>query len=443
MKTYPLLAARIFNVPLLIHPQRLDAIIAGIGPRLLGLSLDKLGAELAGGTVQASAQPEMFATTTATSICEDGGYCIADGVAVVSMIGPLVHRSRMQADCSMLWGYSDFLGRIEHAVKNPDVTAIVIMADTPGGEAQGAFECAQRLFDLRGQKPIRCVADGMLASAGYLIGSAADEVITTKTGYSGSIGVVMRHVDFSKGLADDGIAVTHVYAGAHKIDGNQFEPLPDSVRADMQAEVDDLYQMFVSAVSLHRGLTPEAVRGTEARVYRGVSAVAAGLADRIGTVDGVIAELANATSTRFVSLPPATPDNVGAPAMTGTTQPTAATPATAADLDRARAEGHAAGIADERARVSAIQSHVDAAANPGIAQMCISQGLSADQAGAILSAAPKPQAAALAPANPLAAAMAAIGNPDVKPDAASATSADAQAAAVAGIVAVSTRKRAA
>ena len=33
---YPHLAARLFNTPLFVHPQKLDAIIAGLGARLLG-----------------------------------------------------------------------------------------------------------------------------------------------------------------------------------------------------------------------------------------------------------------------------------------------------------------------------------------------------------------------------------------------------------------------
>ena len=36
-RTYPHLADRLLNTPLLLHPQKLDAIIAGLGQRLLGV----------------------------------------------------------------------------------------------------------------------------------------------------------------------------------------------------------------------------------------------------------------------------------------------------------------------------------------------------------------------------------------------------------------------
>ena len=61
----------------------------------------------------------------------------------------------------------------------------------------------------------------------------------------------------------------------HKIDGNQFEPLPAAVRADFQAEIDALYADFVQAVAKQRGMSAEAVIATQAQTYRGAAAVSA------------------------------------------------------------------------------------------------------------------------------------------------------------------------
>lgn len=438
MKNYPHLAARVFNTPLLIHPQKLDAIVAGLGSRLLGV--DEGAVAIFQATADAS--PQLFSTRKGER-AQSRGYRIIDGVAVVGVNGALVHRSRMEADSSFLLGYNDIAADVEDAMANADVHAILLNFDSPGGEVQGAFELGQRILDLRGKKPIKAIADGMAASAAYLSGSAADELVITKTGYAGSIGVVMRHVDFSRALANDGINVTHIFAGDHKVDGHPFAPLPDAVRADLQAEIDSLYQMFIDAVVTHRGLSADAVRATQARTYRGVSAVAAGLADRLGTTDQLIAELAALRSARSYGLPAqATATHQGASMSTtapaGTPQP--ATGLTQADLDRARAEGHTAGhaegVATERARVSAIQSHPEAAGRSALAATCVAQGLSLEQAGALLTAAPKEAPAAAAAANPFAAAMAAVGNPPTKPDAASADDAQASADIATNMVAL-------
>jgi capsid assembly protease len=435
VKNYPHLAARIFNTPLLIHPQKLDAIVGGLGSRLLGV-------EEGGLRLDASVVPSMFSTRPA-AVADSGLYRIDNGVAVISVDGALVHRSQyLAADSTWLLGYDSITVALEDAMANTDVHAVLLSFDSPGGEVQGAFEFAQRVLDMRGKKPMQAIADGMAASAAYLSGSAADRLSITTTGYAGSIGVVMRHVDFSQALAADGINVTHIFAGAHKVDGNQFEPLPAAVRADLQAEIDSLYQMFVDAVATHRGLDPAAVRATQAQTYRGQAAVQAGLADRVTTTDQVIAELAALRSARSYGLPAQASATKGASMSTtdpaGSTQQPA-TVFTQADLDRARAEGHATGATDgaatERARVSAIQTHPEAVGRTALATMCIAQGLSAEQAGALLAAAPKDQPSAAA--NPFAAAMGGVPNPLTKPDAAQSeggTEAEASATLVTSMV---------
>lgn len=428
MKRYPHLSARVFNTPLLIHPQKLDAIIAGLGGRLLGLEDGVLRVETS------APAPSMFSTKR-TAPAESELYGINNGVAIINMSGALVHRTQyLEAESTWLIGYDYLASALEDAMSNPDVHAVLFVYDSPGGEVQGAFEYAQRVFAFRGKKPMFAIADGMAASAAYLGGSAADQLCVTTTGYAGSIGVVMRHVDFSAALASDGIAVTHIFAGSHKVDGNPFEPLPDPVRADFQAEIDSLYGMFVDAVAQYRSIDAAAVRATQAQTYRGQAAVAAGLADRVTTTDQIITELAAMRSARSYGLPAQANANDKGETMSGTTAPAGtAQPAvlTQADLDRARAEGHAAGLAEgtkagaeaERARVTAIQSHAEAAGRSALAAQCIAQGLTAEQAGALLAVAPKESAQATG--NPFAAAMAAVGNPPTAPDSAPAANAEA------------------
>ncbi len=412
---YPHLAARIFNTPLLVHPQKLDAIIAGLGPRLLDASaVNTVGAP----GVDLSALPAEMFTTRRGERDEARGYQVIDGVAVLNINGALVHRGRMQGMSSYLLGYNDLAADLEHAMGNPDVHAVLQVYDSPGGEAQGAFEFAQRVMDLRGKKPMKAIADGMAASAAFLGASAADEVVITRNGYAGSIGVVMRHVDFSRALANEGISVTHIFAGAHKIDGHQFAPLPDAVRDDLQTEVNDLYEMFIDAVVAHRGMAAGSVRKTEAATYRGVAAVAAGLADRIGTTDLLISELAALRARSYpVGLPARATATTGDTSMTGTQAPAGNDPAapaalSQADVDRARAEGVQEGAQAERARVGAILGHEAAACSP-LALQCINTGLTAEQATAVLGAAPQSVAPQAKPANAFEGAMGAMGNPDV------------------------------
>lgn len=105
--------------------------------------------------------------------------------------------------------------------------------------------------------------------------------------------------------------------------------------------------------------------------------------------------------------------------MSGNTTPggqasPAATAFSQTDIDQARAAGAAEGAKAERERAGAILTHEKAAANMAMAVQCVNSGLTAEQAGAILGAAPAQFATAEAkPGNAFAAAMAATGNPQV------------------------------
>lgn len=429
MKNYPHIASRVFNTPLLIHPAKLEAIIAGLGSRLLGIEhggFDAIAEALSQSSraraTELGAAPEMFSTKRGERA--DRGYRVVDGVAVISAMGALVHRTRMDADSTFLLGYNDMAADVEDAMQNPDVHAVLQVYDSPGGEAQGAFEHADRIFALRGQKPLKAIADGMAASAAFLGAAAADELVVTGTGYVGSIGVVMRHVDLSRALANEGVSVTHIYAGAHKVDGNQFAPLPQDVRADYQAEVDSLHQMFVDAVSRYLGLTAEQIYGTQARTYRGVAAVAARLASRISTTDQMISELSALRARTYPVGQSAriTANDEGEMHMSGTTAPAGDKPHSATttasqfaqvDIDQARAAGVSDGAKAERERVAGILAHASAAEQTALVHQCISNGLTVEQSSAILGAAHKPAALESNSATTFAAAMSNVQNPAV------------------------------
>lgn len=210
------------------------------------------------------------------------------GIAVIEISGPLV--SRPSGWCSPL-SYSEIAAAFAGALADGNVSAIVLRIDSGGGEASGCFDLADMIHAARGQKPMTAVIDDRACSAAYAIASACDEIVLSRTACVGSVGVVAYHEDRSGADRMAGVVVEYVYAGAHKIDGNPHGPLTDQARAAVQAEVGRLYEMFVEAVARNRGLSVEAVQATEAGVYFGADAVAAGLADRVGTLADVLAGL--------------------------------------------------------------------------------------------------------------------------------------------------------
>jgi hypothetical protein len=124
----------------------------------------------------------------------------------------------------------------------------------------------------RAEKPVIALVNDIAASAAYGIAAQANEVVISPTSVVGSIGVVLLHMDFSRELEKKGRKPTFIYAGAHKVDGNFLEPLSESVRADLQAEVDQ-YRRLRSAVAAGRGkLTEAAGQGNRSKIYLGAGA---------------------------------------------------------------------------------------------------------------------------------------------------------------------------
>jgi ClpP class serine protease len=195
--------------------------------------------------------------------------------------------------------------------------------DSPGGEIGGLFDLTDRIAALRAEsgKPLWAVASENALSAAFAIASVADRLYVTRTAEVGSVGVVAIHVDESAADAMAGLKWTLIHAGARKIDGNPHEPLSGSARADIQADVDVLHAEFVALVAHNRDMSPDAVAATEAAIYRGQRGINIGFADRIGTVDRALADLAESLASPRPR--PIEPRRSGA----GFLQPTRRTPA--------------------------------------------------------------------------------------------------------------------
>jgi signal peptide peptidase SppA len=284
---YPHIASRVFDTPLLIEHSKLVAILQVLGPRL-GFDAPAIETS-APAAVDPGRQLDMLVRAEKVERRDEGHY-VADGVAVIPIVGTLVQRADWLDAMSGMIGYGHIERMFVAALDDPAVKEIILELDSPGGEVAGAFDMADRMYEARGEKPMTAIATELAASAAYLIASAADEIVVPRTGAVGSIGVVATHVDYSKALDKRGIAVTFIYAGDKKVDGNPYQPLPDSVRAEWQAEIDEVYQLFVETVARNRGISADWVKKTQAAMFMGRHAVDVGLANRVNTFDN---ELSN------------------------------------------------------------------------------------------------------------------------------------------------------
>ena len=275
MTVLPHLAARLFGVPLAIHRPKLDVILSVLGARI-GL------ADLAA--------PVGY-TPAARALGPPSGK-----VAVIPIHGTLVRRtSGIEAE-SGLASYTGIAAQLDAALASPEIAAILLDIDSPGGESGGVFDLADRIRAASEVKPVWAVANDMAFSAAYALASAATRVFVARTGGVGSIGVIAMHVDQSVKDAQDGVRYTAVFAGERKNDLNPHEPISNEAHAVLKAEVVRIYDLFVETVARHRGLDADAVRATEAGLFFGPDAVATGLADAVGSLEDALTQLTQSLS---------------------------------------------------------------------------------------------------------------------------------------------------
>jgi signal peptide peptidase SppA len=290
------IADRVLNRPLMVTPEKL-AMIAQVLDGRIGIDASEFAAieaeQLRNGP-DASRFVGQFDLANQNDPKSTKPYRTTDkGVALINVFGSLVNRGAWIGARSGMTSYEGLKYQIAAAAADRDVTSILLDIDSPGGEAVGAFEVADAVRAASKSKDIVAVVNGMAASAAYAIASGAPTIITTASGISGSIGVVMMHADYSHALHEKGITPTLIHAGARKVDGSPYKQLTDDVKAELKAEVDSFYDLFVVSVAVGRkgNMTDASIRATEARTYIGADAVKVGLADALGTFETVLADL--------------------------------------------------------------------------------------------------------------------------------------------------------
>lgn len=394
----PHVASRIFDTPLLIERSKLHTMLEYLSGRMEFELADYDGQKI---NYSAERDRLMQRFEQANVQFNDDGYYVVNGnTAIIQVVGSLIQRGNWMDAMSGFMSYDQISSMFVGAMNNPAIKTIVMEYDTPGGEVGGAFDLADMMVGARdsNDKAIIAVANEFAASGGYLLASTANEIVIPRTGAVGSVGVVTSHYDYSQAVKKKGVAVTFIYAGAKKVDGNPFAPLPDSVKAEWQTQINSIYDLFVSTVSRNLGIDESIVRGTEAGMFMGSKAVAAKLADRVNTYNN---EVSNATlrtgayksvrqSTRKANtMDPKQEQEIKEKAQVKADAKVAAEAEARARLD-AKGKPEVDAGQEERKRIHAIVNCEEAKERPILAQsMALETSMTVDEAKKLLAKAPK------------------------------------------------------
>ena len=263
---------------------RLDALWAIDREHLEDLMLRAGGRDL-----MADADPEAIeAMYAARAAANPPG-----AVGVVPIYGPMTRRDTLM---SLLFGGTSTV-RVTQQVRafaaDESIGTILMLIDSPGGQAAGIGEAASAIRNARQAKPVVALATGMMGSAAAWLGWQASDVIASPDAMVGSQGVFGVHIDTSRALEMAGIKPTYIASSDAKVGGSPGLPLDDETHAEMQAIVDETNRLFVNDTAEGRGITPAQVREQygNGSVFHAREAKRRGMVDRVETYSQVIARL--------------------------------------------------------------------------------------------------------------------------------------------------------
>nr|WP_172686029.1 S49 family peptidase [Aeromonas hydrophila]AKS10296.1 head maturation protease C [Aeromonas hydrophila] len=393
----PGIMSRLFNTPLMIRPTEAQIIITAVSEQMgVGSLLDASS----GKVIDLSGQVEQSAESFSERGARSRSYALVDGIAVLPISGTLAHKwGGLQPSCGAT-GYDGIQGRLNQALKDPEVRGIMLDVDTPGGEVAGAFDCTDIIARANKIKPVWSLCYDMHCSAGQLLVSGAGRRLITQTGIAGSIGVVIAHMDVSEMLKQTGRKVTLIHAGANKVDGNPYEALPERVRAKLQADVEATRLRFANTVSRHTGLSVDRILAQEAGTFEGQAAIEQGLADELVNGADAVAVMAERISHkqtfatgRNMNVTDKNASTEGADPKVATTElnkPTASAPVASAPV----VDGEQLAAA-ENARIMGILDLPEAKGREAAAkELAKNRAMTVDGAKAVLAAIPQTAQAA-------------------------------------------------
>jgi protease-4 len=204
-------------------------------------------------------------------------------VAIIPIIGAM---SRYGGMCS--YGSEDMKNWIDKANADPNISAIVLEINSPGGEVDGTEALGTAVKNSK--KPVVAWVAGMAASAAYWVASQASEIWMESevTSEVGSIGVLCMHIDQSGALEAEGYKVSIIRSDGSedKAVFNSIEGLSDEVLASTKESLNSTRTQFVKTVKSGRpNIAGDVFTG---KMFEGKTAKQKKMSDRFGSLTDAV-----------------------------------------------------------------------------------------------------------------------------------------------------------
>ncbi len=177
----------------------------------------------------------------------------------------------------------DITGKIKIANNNPDIKAIIIEVDSPGGSIVAGEEIDTAIKN--SEKPVIALIRDLGASASLWAISSADRIYASENSTIGSIGVTSSFMSNAKKNEKDGITYEALSSGKFKDSGSPDKELTNEERALILRDINISFNNFIKAISLNRNIDIETVKSNaDGSTWLGTKAKEIGLIDEIGSL---------------------------------------------------------------------------------------------------------------------------------------------------------------
>ncbi|MCA9576927.1 MAG: signal peptide peptidase SppA [Sandaracinaceae bacterium] len=214
------------------------------------------------------------------------------GVGVVVVDGAIVDGDNVDIPLVEIHqsGARTLVRTLDAYASDPNIAAIVLRIDSPGGSALASEQVWRAVRRARQHKPVIASLGSVAASGGYYIASAADEIWADPSTLTGSIGIYYGKVDFQDLAERLGVHVELLGRGARSSATSMYRPFTDDERERLRELITEMYQLFLRRVAEGRGMTTEEVDAVgQGRVWSGDRARQLGLVDRLGGFGSALA----------------------------------------------------------------------------------------------------------------------------------------------------------
>jgi len=214
---------------------------------------------------------------------------VVDDVAIISIHGSLTNTDAWYNEYYGLIAYSEIVDALYQAALDPNIKEVLLDVASGGGAVNGVLDAVSAVARTAKVKKVTAFTSSMMCSAAYWLVAPAHERYASAVATVGSIGIVIKHVEYSKMAEKEGVKETIIRAGKFKQMANGSEPLSEAAEADLQEKSEYIYGIFVDSVATHLNSTYQIVdtKMADGKEFIGQQAVDVGLIDAVASFEDV------------------------------------------------------------------------------------------------------------------------------------------------------------